>query len=97
MKKLYFKALNDADSIVIYSDYQQPKMKIQIWNITQLDKGLNTIEFEEAVAHTITWAGPWSSSNHIMMFGNPDQGNPQSFDIHWDSKTMPKPEVLTNM
>jgi len=36
---------------------------------------LRTFDFAEDISATITWAGAWGD-NKIMMFGNPDQGNP---------------------
>jgi len=71
-------------------------MKIQIWDLSKLEIGLKAYEFEEAVASTITWAGAWDKTR-IIMFGNPDQGNPQSFDMDFEKGTMPKPEELTNL
>jgi len=47
-------------------------MKIQIWNLKDLQAGLKAFEFEETVASTIIWAGPWGDTNRIVMFGNPD-------------------------
>jgi len=94
MKKMYMVKLNDEDQILLYSDYQQPKMKFQIWNLSKLDDGLKTWEFEEQISATITWAGAWDKGQ-VIMFGNPDQGNPLSFFCDYDKKVMPKPEELT--
>jgi len=47
-------------------------MKVQIWNLNDIQTGLKTFEFEENVASTIVWAGAWGDTNRIVMFGNPD-------------------------
>jgi len=72
-------------------------MKVQIWNLKDLAAGLKEFNFEETVASTIIWAGPWGDTKKIVMFGNPDQGNPQSFEIDLEKNSMPKPEELTSL
>jgi len=96
MKKMYMTKLNEEDQVLLYSDYQQPKMKFQIWNLSKTEDGLKTHEFEEQISATITWAGAWEKGQ-VMMFGNPDQGNPQSFFCDYEKRSMPKPDELTNL
>jgi len=50
-------------------------MKLFVWNVLKSDQNIQTIEFEDAVSATITGCVTWGE-NKILMFGNPDQGNP---------------------
>jgi len=71
-------------------------MKIQVWNIADLQTGLKTFEYEENVAITLVWAGPWGSSKNVMVLGNPDCGQPTSYFIDCEKNTMSKAEEYNN-
>lgn len=75
MKKMYMKKVNNKDTVIAYPDYENPKMKLFVWNVLKSDQNIQTIEFEDAVSATITGCVTWGE-NKILMFGNPDQGNP---------------------
>jgi len=40
MKKMYGKKVNETDTLLVYADYQTPKMKFHIWNLSKQDLGL---------------------------------------------------------
>jgi len=97
MKKMYLTKVNEEDTIILFSDYQTPKMKFHLWNLRKPDQGWRNFEFEPAISATIVYAAGWDDQS-IAFFGNPDQGNPEMYYCNYEKSqlTTTKIENLVN-
>jgi len=83
MKKMYLTKVNEEDTICLYSDYAQPKMKLSLWSLKKLEEGWRNLEYEAQISSTIVFCGSWGEGS-VILFGNPDQGIPEGYVCQYE-------------